>query len=77
MNRRLDAAAICTPGLEPFVEAELRDLGMKPKAGAHGVVSFRATTRQLYVANVWLRTASFALPANRVRHGGVLWRQGE
>ncbi len=58
MNQRLDAAAICTPGLESFLEAELRDLGMKPKVGAHGVVPFRATTRQLYAANVWLRTAS-------------------
>lgn len=61
MTSRLDAAAICTPGLESFVEAELRALGIKPKPGAHGVVSFRATTRQLYVANVWLRTASRVL----------------
>lgn len=61
MSQRLDAAAICTPGLESFVEDELRDLGMKPKKGAHGVVSFRATTRQLYAANVWLRTASRVL----------------
>lgn len=61
MNQRLDAAAICTPGLESFLEAELRDLGLKPKPGAHGVVPFRATTRQLYAANVWLRTASRVL----------------
>ena len=58
---RLDAAAICTPGLEAFVEDELRRLGVKPKRGAHGVVPFRATTRQLYAANVWLRTASRVL----------------
>lgn len=61
MTKRLDAAAICTPGLEPFVEAELAELGCKPKPGKHGVVAFRATTRQLYVANVWLRTASRVL----------------
>ncbi len=61
MNQRLDAAAICTPGLESFLEAELSALGIKPKRGAHGVVPFRATTRQLYVANVWLRTASRVL----------------
>lgn len=61
MSQRLDAAAICTPGLESFVEDELRSLGMKPKTGAHGVVPFRATTRQLYAANVWLRTASRVL----------------
>lgn len=61
MSQRLDAAAICTPGLEAFVEAELRALGAKPKRGAKGVVPFRATTRQLYAANVWLRTASRVL----------------
>lgn len=61
MNQRLDAAAICTPGLESFLEDELSALGIKPKRGAHGVVPFRATTRQLYVANVWLRTASRVL----------------
>lgn len=61
MNQRLDAAAICTPGLESFLEAELLALGIKAKPGAHGVVPFRATTRQLYAANVWLRTASRVL----------------
>ena len=61
MNQRLDAAAICTPGLESFLEAELKALGIKAKPGAHGVVAFRATTRQLYSANVWLRTASRVL----------------
>jgi len=61
MNQRLDAAAICTPGLESFLERELRELGIKAKSGAHGVVPFRATTRQLYAANVWLRTASRVL----------------
>lgn len=58
---RLDAAAICTPGLEAVCEAELRALGIKPKTGAHGVVEFWATTRQLYAANLWLRTASRVL----------------
>ncbi len=58
MSDRLDAAAICTPGLEPFVESELRALGIKPKPGHKGVVEFKSTTRQLYMANVWLRTAS-------------------
>lgn len=61
MTERLDAAAICTPGLESFLEAELMDLGCKPKAGKFGVVPFKATNRQLYSANVWLRTASRVL----------------
>ncbi len=58
---RFEAAAICTPGLETVCENELRALGIKPKAGAHGVVEFWATTRQLYAANLWLRTASRVL----------------
>ncbi len=58
---RFDAAAICTPGLEVVCENELRALGIKPKPGAHGVVEFKATTRQLYAANLWLRTASRVL----------------
>lgn len=58
---RMEAAAICTPGTEPAVEAELRALGLKPKPGAHGVVEFRASMRQLYLANVWLRSASRVL----------------
>ncbi len=58
---RHEAAAICTPGLEPIVEGELKALGMKPKPGSRGVVEFRANNRQLYAANVWLRTASRVL----------------
>lgn len=58
---RYEAAAICTPGLESICESELRDLGIKPKTGAHGVVEFWATPRQLYAANVWLRTAARVL----------------
>ncbi len=55
---RHDAAAICTPGLEAILSDELRALGLKPKSGAVGVVPFKASTRQLYAANVWSRTAS-------------------
>ena len=33
-------------------------LGLKPKPGSRGVVEFRANNRQLYAANLWLRTAS-------------------
>ncbi len=58
---RHDAAAICTPGLESIVEQELTDLGMKPKPGSSGVVEFKANNRQLYAANVWVRTASRVL----------------
>ena len=58
---RFEAAAICTPGLEAVCEQELRALGIKPKPGKHGVVEFWATPRQLYAANLWLRTAARVL----------------
>ncbi|MEM9564156.1 MAG: class I SAM-dependent RNA methyltransferase [Actinomycetota bacterium] len=57
-KRRLDAAAICAPGLEELCAAELTALGCKPKPSGPGVVDFGANARQLYGANVWLRTAS-------------------
>jgi len=53
-----EAAAICTPGLEEICEAELRDLKLKPRVIAAGVIQFKASPRQLYSANVWLRTAT-------------------
>lgn len=53
-----DAAAICTPGFEPFCLAELKSLGIRAKQAAPGVLEFSANRRQLYSANVWLRTAS-------------------
>lgn len=55
---RYRAAAVCAPGLEAICTAELRSLGIKPKPGGPGIVEFDATARQLYSANVWLRTAS-------------------
>ncbi len=55
---RLDAAAICAPGLEDLCAAELTALGCKPRPSGSGVVEFGANARQLYGANVWLRTAA-------------------
>lgn len=52
--------AICLPGLEAFVSTELSSLGVRPKP-ERGGVSFRATTRQLYAANLWLRCATRVL----------------
>ena len=57
-NRNVRAAAVCTPGLEPICAAELTALGVKPKPAGPGLLEFDATPRQLYSANVWLRTAS-------------------
>lgn len=55
---RYDAAAICTPGLEFICRQELTALGCKPKPAGPGTLEFSATARQLYAANVWLRSAS-------------------
>lgn len=55
---RYRAAAVCTPGLEAVCAAELASLGVKPKPAGPGLLEFDANARQLYSANVWLRTAS-------------------
>lgn len=54
----MEALAVCTPGLEAILDAELAALGIRQRRLAKGGVSFRGSTRDLYKANVWLRTAS-------------------
>jgi putative N6-adenine-specific DNA methylase len=58
---RHDAFVVCAPGLEPLVHDELVALGLKPGTTAHGGVSVKLSTRQLYLVNAWLRTASRVL----------------
>jgi len=58
---RLSCFAVCAPGLEPILSAELRALGIRPGRADRGGISFDATTRQLYAANVFLRTATRVL----------------
>ena len=53
--------AVCAPGLEPFVAQELVGLGIRRSHVITGGVTFDATSRQLYAANVWLRTATRVL----------------
>ena len=55
---RHDAFAVCLPGLESVVERELDGLGVGYCRARRGGVEFRASTRQLYAANVWVRTAT-------------------
>ena len=50
--------AIVAPGLESLAGAELARLGVTVERAVTGGVSFRATTRQLYTANLQLRTVS-------------------
>ena len=55
---RHEAAAVCTPGLEPWCRAELEALGLRPRPSGPGTLTFEASNRQLYAANLWLRTAT-------------------
>jgi putative N6-adenine-specific DNA methylase len=54
----MDALVVCTPGLEAILDDELATLGIRNRRLAKGGVSIRVSTRELYAANVWLRTAS-------------------
>jgi putative N6-adenine-specific DNA methylase len=58
---RLSCSVVCAPGLEAIVADEMRGLGVKPGSGRRGGVAFTATTRQLYLANRFLRTATRVL----------------
>ena len=50
--------AVVAPGLEALAAAELRALGLRPRAAEPGGVPFRATATGLFSANLRLRTAS-------------------
>ncbi len=56
-----DAVAICPVGLEEICAEELRALGNKVGGPTAGVVPFRGSTRGVYEANLWLRTATRVL----------------
>lgn len=49
--------AITPPGVEQLTAAELAGLGVAPEGTEPGGVAFTASTRQLYAANLELRTA--------------------
>ncbi len=55
------AYAVCPPGLEALCASEVRAQGVRAVKEERGGVSFRATTRQLYAVNLWLRTATRVL----------------
>lgn len=57
---RFDCFAPTAPGLEPIAARELKARGRKPRKEPGGV-AFRATSRDLYESNLWLRTASRVL----------------
>lgn len=53
-----EAFAVSAPALEPIVAKELVDLGHAAAVSVEGGVEFKANRRQLYEANLHLRTAS-------------------
>jgi putative N6-adenine-specific DNA methylase len=58
---RHDALVVCLPGLEAVTTAELTDLGVRARRSGPGALSAPMTTRQLYAANLHLRTATRVL----------------
>lgn len=58
----VDAIAVCTPGLEHLVDAELEALGVRRRRVVRGGVELGGLRqRQLYAANLWLRCATRVL----------------
>jgi putative N6-adenine-specific DNA methylase len=60
MPEQLSLFAVTVPGLEPLAAAELAALGISA-AVEPGGVAWEGTHEQLYIANLWLRTASRVL----------------
>lgn len=54
---RHDAFAVCAPGLEQVVAAELHGLGLRTGTAVRSGVPFKASSRELYTACLWLATA--------------------
>ncbi len=55
---RYEMFAICTPGLEDLLEAEMRVLGLDVGARDIGGIAFAGGSSELFRANLWLRTAT-------------------
>ena len=55
---RYDLFAICAPGLEELLEAEMRALGLAVGKRDVGGIAFAGGSSALFRANLWLRTAT-------------------
>ncbi len=66
----LDLYSIAAPGLERITASELVALGITPGATARGGVAWRGAMRDLYSANLWLRTATRVLVRVSRFHAG-------
>src|SRR3712207_5209665 len=58
MSDRFPLFAVTAPGLEAICAGELRALGIEDVSVETGGVAWEGTREQLYLANLWLRTAS-------------------
>lgn len=59
MGNFLDSFFVITaPGMEAVCEGELSALGLNPGTTVRGGVEFSGGLRELYLANLWLRSAS-------------------
>jgi len=66
-NRQVELFAVTPPGFEQVCAAELLHLGIEPVAAERGGVSFGGKLREIYLANLWLRSAARVL----VRFGDI------
>ena len=66
----LDLYSIAAPGLEQITGSELVALGVIPGSESRGGVAWRGTVRDLYRANLWLRTATRVLVRVSSFHAG-------
>ena len=66
----LDLYSITAPGLEHVTAMELAALGAAPKGESRGGVAWRGAPRDLYRANLWLRTATRVLVRVSSFHAG-------
>lgn len=66
----LDLYSITAPGLEQVTASELTALGFAPKNASRGGVGWRGSPRDLYRANLWLRTATRVLVRVSSFHAG-------
>jgi len=57
-NRPVKLFAVVPPGLEDICFRELQNLGFSSLTTVHGGVEFVGDLRELYQANLWLRSAS-------------------
>ena len=65
--------AVAAPGLAPFVQRELHDLGISTAAICLDGVLFDAEPATLYRANLWLRTASRILVRIGIFHAAAFY----